>query len=172
MAHANPILVSVPSFAAILAALAFAVPALADTTPTGAQTDAAAVHATLEDAALDALDTLRADRAPATRGRLRVGRIVSVDGGYVWEAPAKAAPGVRPVVRLRSGPDHVATFLARPNDSSSSDRALAREWQRREQALVDVHDRLHRPLYVLTGKGEIVVYRSNAEPVGTPIAAR
>lgn len=174
MAQPNPILRPARSIAGLFAllTLALAGPVLAEPGPDANRSNASAVHATLEGAALEALAALDADRAPATRGRFRVGRILAVDGGFVWEQPSKPAAGQRPVVRLESGPDHVATFLARPTDADPHDRALAREWQRREQALVDVHDRLHRPLFVLTARGDVVVYRGAAQDDGTPIAAR
>lgn len=122
-----------------------------------------AVFATIDGAALDALAALRSDRNPATRGRFRVGRIVAVPGGYAWEAPVTAAPGPRPVVRLSSGPDHVATYMARDTRISGSRAQLERHHRRLERSLVESRDARHRPLYVLTGTGEALAYRGQAD---------
>ena len=118
-----------------------------------------AVFATIDGAALDALSALRTDTNPATRDRFRVGRILAVPGGYVWEAPAVAKPGPRPVVRLSSGPDHVATYLARDPRVSGNRAALERHHARIERALVERRDARHRPLFVLTEVGRVLAYR-------------
>lgn len=125
--------------------------------------DPSRVHPTIETAALAALDRLRTDRRPATRDSFRVGRIVVVEGGYRWEPPVRATAGPRPVVRLASGPEHVATYLARGRVDAGTRGALEREHRRRERALVETEDRLHRPLFVLTQRGRVLAYRVDAE---------
>ncbi len=129
------------------------------------------VFATIDGAALAALDALRMDRNPATRGRFRVGRILAVPGGYVWEAPVTAAPGPRPVVRLSSGPDHVATYMARDTRLSGSRAQLERHHQRLERSLVESRDDQHRPLYVLTGAGDALAYRGQDDQQRLPAFA-
>ena len=129
------------------------------------------VFATVEAAAADALGALRDDRNPATRGRFRVGRILAVAGGYTWEAPVAAAPGPRPVVRLASGPDHVATYMARETRLSGSRAQLERHHQRLERALVERRDARHRPLYVLTADGEVLAYQGRFDRERLPAFA-
>ena len=129
------------------------------------------VHATVDEAALEALAALREDRSPAMRGRFRVGRILAVPGGYVWEAPVAATSGPRPVVRLASGPDHVATYLARDTSVAGSRAALERQHARIERALVETRDDRHRPLFVLTESGRMIAYRGDATREDLPAFA-
>ncbi|MEM9177160.1 MAG: hypothetical protein AAGC67_18255 [Myxococcota bacterium] len=136
-----------------------------------APANAPTVFATIDGAALDALAALRSDRNPATRGRFRVGRILAVPGGYVWEAAQAARPGPRPVVRLSSGPDHVATYLSRDAQPSSSRATLRRQQQRVERALVDTRDAQHRPLFVLTAENRVLAYRGESKPESVPAFA-
>ena len=129
------------------------------------------VFETIDGAALDALAALKSDRHPATRGRFRAGRILAVPGGYVWETARTASTDSRPVVRLSSGPDHVATYLARDSQPSDTPVRLRREQERRERDLVEKRDPRHRPLFVLTGKGRILVYRGDSPPETTSAVA-
>jgi len=132
----------------------------------GSHAEPGAVFETIEDAALDAL--AHAHHTTTTRdvGRLRVGTIQRVAGGFSY-TPAQRSGGTvwasrGPVLRYALGPKDVASYVIHPKSGVARiDRANERpnESQRR---MVDEHDSRGRPLYVLTPSLRVVRYANRA----------
>lgn len=120
------------------------------------------VFATIEAAVRDAFEVAEDQAGPGDRERLRIGTIRRVEGGFAWTDPVRSQGTVgasAPLqARLRLGPDDVAVYSLHPR---SGDRELDRLNEAvgaGERRLVDVQDRLHRPIFVRTPSRRIVRY--------------
>ena len=122
------------------------------------QADTDRQHASLEAAALHAL--VEAERATGTSnvGHLRVGSIVSTNGGFTWLDPETSQSAGRPVIRLRVGSEHVATYIVHPATHTSESARMNERITREEMRLVNQMDPQHRPLFVMTPSGRLLKY--------------
>ena len=131
-----------------------------------AHAEPGAVFETIEGAALDALAHAHHTATARDLGRLRIGTIHRVAGGFSY-APARrsganvwASRGL--VLRHAMGPADVASYVIHPKSGIPHiDRANERpnESQRR---MVDELDSRGRPLYVLTPSLRVVRYANRA----------
>lgn len=121
-----------------------------------------AVHSTI-DAAVEAafMAARRADR-PRGRDRLRIGTIRRVEGGFSWVEPRASESSVGALrlmqVRLSLRPDDVAIYGIHPISGHADFDRANEVVSRDERRLVDEHDPLHRPIYVLTPSRRVVRY--------------
>lgn len=111
------------------------------------------------DAAVEAaFAAARQAEGPRVRGRLRIGTIRRVQGGFAWVEPEVSPSGVGAMrsvrVRLRLRPEDVAIYGIHPRSGRAGfDRANESVTRRKRQ-----QDPLHRPLYVLTPSRRVVRY--------------
>jgi hypothetical protein len=126
-----------------------------------------ASFSTLEAAALEALLQAHRNAGTGDRGKLRVGKVRRVAGGYVYTAPERASATVwshQPqLIRYRLGTADVATYVVHPR---SGNRELDRHNERpnaSERRVVDQLDPEGRPLYLLTPTLRVVRYDGGPE---------
>jgi hypothetical protein len=120
------------------------------------------VHATLEDAAVDALVHAHRSAGPNDRGRVLAGTIQRVQGGYRYRAPDRSLDTVwsrrAPRLRLALRAGDVASYVVHPR---SGRMRLDRENEAPsdlERAVVDERDPKRRPLFLLTPSLRVVRY--------------
>ena len=120
------------------------------------------IFPTLEEAALGALVHAIRDASSADRGRLRVGKVQRVAGGYVYTAAQRSRETVwsqrRQIIRYKLGASDVATYVVHPRSGNwRLDRRNERP-NRGEKRIVDRLDPEGRPLYLLTPTLRVVRY--------------
>jgi hypothetical protein len=116
----------------------------------------------LEEAAAAAFARARHQSGIADRGRIRVGTIQRVEGGFTYTPPRRSGETVwsarPPKVRYQLRPSDVATYVIHPR---SGDRAVDRSHEAptaEEKRIVDELDPAGRPLFVLTPTLKIIRY--------------
>ena len=126
-----------------------------------------AIFPTLEEAALEALMHAHRNAGTGDRGKLRVGRVQRVAGGYVYTAPERSRATVwshqLQRIRYTLGSSDVATYVVHPR---SGNRDLDRRNERpnaSERRIVDQLDPEGRPLYLLTPTLRVVRYDGDPE---------
>ncbi len=122
-------------------------------------------YATVPAAAHAALEAIH--RTPYARDRraMLAGAIVETEDGYTWQLPSRSSEERRSMVRLRVDARQVATFVAHPRTGNGEVDRANEHVTRAERCLVDQFDPAHRPIFVLTPKGRILVYRHEGEVV-------
>ena len=116
-------------------------------------------HASIEDAALHAFSVASVETNTSNVDRMRVGSIVQLENGaYVWLDPETSASSTRPVIRLRVGADHVATYIIHPDHGTRREARISERITGYERHLVDSVDPLHRPVIVQTPSGRLLKY--------------
>lgn len=121
------------------------------------------LHPTVDDAAIAALAHLAATTRRSELHRLQVGSIVGVEGAFSWQASGRPTTSRhddwRPKARLSLAPDHVATFVIHPRTGDRRIDRVNERLTRGERRIVDELDPLHRPIYLLTPSGRVLIYR-------------
>jgi hypothetical protein len=115
-------------------------------------------HPTIESAALHALSEAWDGTRSWNREKMRVGSIVQTEGTYAWLAPESAESTSRPVARVKLVPEHAATYIVHPRTHSLDVADANEKITKREKSLVDHADPLHRPIFVLTRSGRLLMY--------------
>ena len=120
-------------------------------------------HSTVDEAALAALAHLSATTRRSELHRLQVGSIVGVEGAFSWQASGRPTTSRhddwRPKARLSLAPDQVATFVIHPRTGDRRIDRVNERLTRGERRIVDELDPLHRPIYLLTPSGRVLIYR-------------
>jgi len=130
-----------------------------------------AVFESIETAAVDALAHARHHEGPADRGRLRIGTIRRVPGGFSYGLPERSRATVwslaPPVLRFGLGPEDVATYVVHPRSGRAVIDRENEEPNPSERRLVDRLDPRGRPLYLLTPSQRVLRYERDREQ--TPV---
>jgi len=118
-----------------------------------------AVFDSIQAAALDGLAFAHQESVDSRNPRLsRGGAVVRVEQGFSYGPLVEARPADPDRLYLRLGEDAVAHFHTYPKQHAPIDRRNETH-SPADRAVVDVHDDLHRPSYVLTPSLRVVVYR-------------
>lgn len=118
--------------------------------------------ATVEEAAIAALE--QTDRRSIRKGRrhLYVGTIVRLGDAYGFERAHHSGEtgraSWRPKARVDLGSEHVATFVVQPRTGDRRVDRLHEKFSAGQRRFVDDVDALHRPMFMLTPSGRIVRY--------------
>jgi len=122
-------------------------------------------HATIDGAAMQALSAAWDGTNTQNHERLRVGLVARVDGAYRWTEPRTSEADSHPVIRLRMGSEHVATYIVHPHTHTSRSVEANEQVTEHEKKMVDDVDPLHRPIFVLTPSGRLLRYSHGEEVV-------
>lgn len=143
------------------AAVSTAGPAALPSADSGSQPAGASRRAwhSLSAAAHAALAEARRDDRPGRRDRLRAGLIVRRGASYVWLDPEVASSTNAARVRVEIRHDQAATYVVHPKTGNLEVDRASEGVTRAERRLVDRVDPLHRPIFVLTPSGRVLVYR-------------
>ena len=124
------------------------------------------VFQSIEDAAVDALAFSYLDaRRSGQRDLMYGGAIVQVGGGFSYREVRTADEESAAQVRIKLGQADVARFHAYPQSEDRRLNRLNERISRKDRRSVDLIDPAHRPLFVLTPKLAVRVYRGAELPV-------
>lgn len=134
--------------------------------------DAAAVFDDREAAVMGAFRAAAASHTPKSNGRLRVGTIRQVEGGFSFSPPKDSSltvwAGRPPIVRLRLTSRDVATYVVQPGSGDPRVDRASEKPSRGLRRIVDELDAAGRPIYLLTPSKRVVRYEGgSAEAIGS-----
>lgn len=121
-----------------------------------------AVFDSIETAVVDALAHAHHRPGPKRHGRLRLGTIHRVEGGYSYTEPIESAQTIwsrsLPVIRFGLRDVDVATYVIHPKSGNNRVDRLGEQPNDSERRVVDELDPRGRPIYLLTPKRRIIRY--------------